>query len=156
MSQSEKVLSHPTNSTVYLSLLVNGSCMDFSFLFSHRKCKNSADLEMYYLPAGTKCCLTPAVPGPYSESLRSLTKPLAQGITDGSPSHGKHSTSHREPTFTALSGTENTSQAGNIFWKLEGICQRDRDYLRDSALPVEGCHGLGSWQAERAGAGTEG
>lgn len=61
---------------------------------------------MYYLTAETKCYLTTAVTGPYSESLMSLTKPLAHGITDGSLSHGKHSPHHRDPIFTALSGTE--------------------------------------------------
>lgn len=71
---------------------------------------------MYYLTAETKCHLTPATSGPYFESLMSLTKPLAHGITDGSLSHGEHSTHHRDPIFTALSGTENTILGWHLLW----------------------------------------
>lgn len=112
-----------------------GAVWIFLFLFSHRKCQNSADLEMYYLSAETKCYLTPAVTGPNSESLRSLTKPLAQGITDGSLSHGKDST-HPETPFSLLWNRKyHPRLAPSLVWILEGgACLRDRDYPRDSAL----------------------
>lgn len=156
MSQSEKVLSHPANSSVYLSLLVNGSCMDL-FLFSHRKHQSSPDLEMYYLTAETKCYLTAAVTSPHFESLKSLTKPLAHGITDGSLSHGEHSTQNRDPIFTALSGTENTILAGTFSgWNVRGCTSEGQGSSQRSCIARGGMPWAGLLQAERAGAGTRG
>lgn len=155
MWQSEKVLSHPTNSSVYLSLLVNGSCMDL-FLFSHRKHQSSPDLEMYYLTAETKCYLTAAVTSPHFESLKSLTKPLAHGITDGSLSHGKHSTEQRSH-FHCSVWNRKYHPSWHLLWFK---CQRVHVWGTGIIPEILHCpwRDAMSWalHAERAGAGTQG